>query len=53
MTDDDLIVRYKADELIGFTVLRAGKHNKKTGMTCQTSFFARSILLSFVYPESM
>lgn len=30
MTDDDIIVRYEGEEIIGFTVLHAGKRLKKT-----------------------
>ena len=30
MTDDDIIVRYEDEEVIGFTVLHAGKRLKKT-----------------------
>ncbi len=30
MTDDDVIVRYEGDEVIGFTVLHARKRTKKT-----------------------
>ncbi len=30
MTDDDVIVRYEGDEVIGFTVLHASKQLKKT-----------------------
>ncbi len=30
MTDDDVIVRYEGDEVIGFTVLHASKRIKKT-----------------------
>lgn len=30
MTDDDVIVRYQNDEVIGFTVLHASKRVKKT-----------------------
>ncbi len=30
MTDDDIIVRYEGEEVIGFTVLHAGKRLKKT-----------------------
>jgi uncharacterized protein YuzE len=30
MTDDDVIVRYEGEEVIGFTVLHAGKLPKKT-----------------------
>ena len=30
MTDDDIIVRYKGTEVIGFTVRHAGKRLKKT-----------------------
>ncbi|MDF0673498.1 MAG: DUF2283 domain-containing protein [Nitrospira sp.] len=30
MTDDDVIVRYEGDEIIGFTVLQASKRIKKT-----------------------
>lgn len=30
MTDDDVIVRYQNDEIIGFTVLHASKRVKKT-----------------------
>ncbi|WP_447601737.1 DUF2283 domain-containing protein [Nitrospira sp. Nam80] len=29
MTDDDVIVRYEGEEVIGFTVLHAGKRLKK------------------------
>ncbi len=30
MTDEDIIVRYEGDEVIGFTVLHASKRLKKT-----------------------
>ena len=30
MTDDDIIVRYEGEDVIGFTVLHAGKRMKKT-----------------------
>ena len=30
MTEDDVIVRYEGDEVIGFTVLHAAKRIKKT-----------------------
>lgn len=30
MTDDDVIVRYEGEEVIGFTVLHASKRVKKT-----------------------
>ena len=30
MTDDDIIVRYEGTEVIGFTVLHAGKRLKKS-----------------------
>ena len=30
MTDDDVIVRYEGEEVIGFTVLHAGTRLKKT-----------------------
>ena len=30
MTNDDIIVRYEGEEVIGFTVLHAGKRLKKT-----------------------
>lgn len=30
MTDDDIIVRYEGEEVIGFTVLHASKRMKKT-----------------------
>ena len=30
MTDDDIIVRYEGKDVIGFTVLHAGKRMKKT-----------------------
>ncbi len=30
MTDDDVIVRYENNEVIGFTVLHASKREKKT-----------------------
>jgi uncharacterized protein YuzE len=30
MTDDDVIIRYEGEEIIGFTVLRASKRMKKT-----------------------
>jgi len=30
MTDDDVIIRYEGEEIIGFTVLHAGKRMKKT-----------------------
>lgn len=29
MTDDDVIIRYEGEEIIGFTVLHAGKRMKK------------------------
>ena len=31
MTDDDVIVRYEGEEVIGFTVLHASKRMKKSG----------------------
>ncbi len=30
MTDEDVIIRYEGEEIIGFTVLHAGKRLKKT-----------------------
>lgn len=30
MTDDDIIIRYEGDEIIGYTVLHASKRLKKT-----------------------
>jgi uncharacterized protein YuzE len=30
MTDDDVIIRYEGEEIIGFTVLHASKQMKKT-----------------------
>lgn len=30
MTNDDIIVRYEGEDIIGFTVLHAGKRLKKT-----------------------
>lgn len=30
MTDDDVIVRYEGEEVIGFTILHAGKRLQKT-----------------------
>ena len=30
MTDDDVIIRYEGEEIIGFTVLHASKRLKKT-----------------------
>jgi len=30
ITDDDIIVRYEGEDIIGFTVLHAGKRLKKT-----------------------
>ncbi|MEK7869900.1 MAG: DUF2283 domain-containing protein [Nitrospirota bacterium] len=30
MTDDDVIIRYEGEEVIGFTVLHASKRVKKT-----------------------
>ena len=30
MTDDDIIIRYEGEEVIGYTVLHASKRGKKT-----------------------
>jgi uncharacterized protein YuzE len=30
MTDDDMIVRYESEDVIGFTILHAGKRLKET-----------------------
>jgi uncharacterized protein YuzE len=32
MTDDDIIVRYEGEEVIGFTVLHAGKRPEEGGV---------------------
>jgi len=33
MTDDDIIIRYEGDEVIGYTVLHASKRLKKSART--------------------